>query len=117
MNKPIILVVIFAVIFIIYIVYYYFFNIYETKSNLRLIKKEEGVSYYKIELTPLNALGKKVSFREIEFGIQIVDGNEDVISLDGKEKIICVKIKNSNKVTLKIISKFSLADEILTIVN
>lgn len=117
MNKPIIWVAIFAIIFILYVIYYYYFSIYETKSNLRLIKQEEGINCYKIELIPLNALGKKVNYRVIEFGIKIVDGYENVVSYDEKKKVICVKINKGNKVTININSKYSLADEILTIVN
>lgn len=117
MSKPVLFFEIAAIIIIGYIVHYFFFNIYETKSSYKLLKKENGINLYVIELKLINAVGFEIPFRKADFDFDVVEGLQYIKNINKKDKTINIYERSKSRVTVKIKCEYSLAQELLTIVN
>lgn len=109
----VILIGLIVCVFVYGIIHYFFLNIYETKANIVLVKEFENKKVYEVKLDLLNSLGMKIPFRKSEPKIEIVEGNKFVNKIE--KSFIEVFPKKNEKIVIKIISKYSIAEEILTI--
>ncbi len=117
MSKPVIIFEIAGVIIIGYIIHFFFFNIYETKAEYKLLKKESGINCYIFDVKLINAVGYDIPFRKAEFNFDVIEGMHNVKSIDKAAKTICTYDRKGSRITIKIKCEYSMAQELLTIVN
>ncbi len=113
MQKMIILIGIILTVVLIIVVHYFYFNIYETKAEINLIKDVGNRRVYEVQFKLLNSLGMNIPFRKAEPKIEIIEGNKFVSKIENG--FIEVFPTKSEKIVIKIMSKYSIAEEILTI--
>lgn len=113
MQKMIVLIGIIVSLVLIIGVHYFYFNIYETKADIILIKDIGNKRIYEVKLELLNSLGMKIPFRKSEPKIEIIEGKKLINKIE-KNFIEVFPTKNE-KIVIKIVSNYSIAEEILTI--
>ena len=93
-----------------YLFWYFFFSIYEMDYNITEGTLENSNKKIKIYSKPLNSMGLKVPFRNIEFEIEIKNGDE-IIDYIKRENSYSAEIEFKNmegNIELLFYSKYSL---------
>ncbi len=117
MSKPVIIFEIAGIIIIGYIIHYFFFNIYETKAEYKLLNKNNGINTYAFEVKLINAVGFEIPFRKADFDVEVIEGLHNVKKMDNAAKTITIYDRRGTRIIVKIKCEYSLAQELLTIVN
>lgn len=120
MRKKIILIYLFITVFILLLAGYFFlYNIYgsEVVRNPQNLHAQTS-SEMKIEVIPVNALGKKAWFRKSSADFDIVDGMDLIEITEYNKESGFIKIRSKGKtgvVGIKIKSQHSLLPEYIEI--
>ena len=120
MRKKIIFIYFFISIFILFLGGYFFlYNIYgsEVKKTPQYLYADTS-SQMKIEVVPINALGKKAWFRKSSATFKVIEGIDLIEIIEYRKEIGYLKIRSKGKVGLvgiKIKSQYSLVPELVEI--
>ena len=89
-----------ALLIILFLSWLYIFNIYEVNVTL----KEESSLQYVVDVIPLNSLGMRAPFRNLEYSFEVTEGEVEIEKLNdlGNGRIDLKLKTDSSKVKLEI---------------
>ena len=111
-KKLIVYLISLLIIFIAaYGVWYFLFNIYEVKCKINFVKElQNGERLYVVECLPLNLLGGKAPFRNLDLDFEIEEGKSliEVHERKSNSELFFTSLKKSGKIVFILTTKLSL---------
>lgn len=102
-----------AFVFVLFTIWYFFLNIYEVKIETQ--KSNLDPDEYRIKISPINSVGQKIDFRNVNYKVNILEGKEFIRNIKEERNIILIRLVENGRVKLSINTEYSLFESIIEI--